>query len=276
MNETLEERFGDLKRMLGEMGRVAVAFSGGVDSALLLAAAREACGEDAFAITVDSAFCPRRETAAARAFCTERCIPQEIIWVDALAIDGVADNPPDRCYLCKRALMMRMAQAAHERGAVLVEGSNASDAGAYRPGAQALAELGVTSPLAQVGLTKDDIRALSRALGLPTWDKPSLACLATRFPYGERITSEGLARVEAAEAILLDEGFMQVRVRDHAGVARVEVSPEEMTRLLDADLRRRVYDAFRNLGFDYAAADLLGYRTGSADETLNEGVLKKA
>lgn len=264
----VEQRAQELRRILAGMGRVAVAFSGGVDSALLLAVAHEVLGDDAFALTADSVFFPARETEAARAFCADRGIRQQIVTVDALSVEGVAANPSDRCYWCKQAMMGTLLEAARAEGAVLVEGSNATDAGSYRPGARALAELGVRSPLAEAGLSKADIRALSYEMGLPTWNKPSFACLATRFPYGETLTEEGLARVAAAEAFLLDAGFSQVRVRAHGDVARLEVAPNELPRLLDASLRQAVYDAFRELGFSYVAADLLGYRTGSADETL--------
>lgn len=263
-------KYEQLLGILSGMGRVAVAFSGGIDSAVLLYAAREARGGEVLALSATSAFFPQREAAASRAFCERIGVQQQFVAFDCLAVEGVAANGPDRCYRCKRALMALLRDAAGAAGAVLVEGSNASDAQARRPGAVALAELGIASPLAQAQLTKADVRAVARMLGLPEWDKPAAACLATRFPYGQPLTEEGLRGVEAAEQVLHDEGFSQVRVRAHGNVARVEVLPEQMERMLDGPRRERVYASLRALGFDYTALDLLGYRLGSADEVLKE------
>lgn len=270
MDAALQGRYAQLVERLRGMERVAVAFSGGVDSALLLYAAREALGAQASALTAESAFFPAREGAGSRGFCERYGIAQTMVAFDCLAAAGVADNPPERCYWCKRALMGQLMEAARRQGAQLVEGSNASDALVRRPGAAALGELGVASPLADAGLTKADVRAAARALGLAVWDKPSLACLATRFPYGERITEEGLRAVDAAEQALLAEGFTQVRVRAHGDVARIEALPEELPALLDEARRQRIDQAVRAAGFSYASADLQGYRCGSADEVLEE------
>lgn len=269
--QTIDEKRRALAEALRGMGCVAVAFSGGADSALLAAMAHDALGARAFAITMDTAFCSNGEVEAAAAFCGAQGIDHEVLTFDILTADDVVANAPDRCYRCKRHLMEHMIRAARQAHAVLVEGSNASDARVRRPGARAVAELGVRSPLAEVGLTKVEVRELSRMLGLRTWDKPSMPCLATRFPYGTRITAAGLAQVEAAERILCEMGFRQVRVRAHGGVARIEMAPDQLARLLDAGVREQVHEGVRSVGFDYVAADLLGYRMGSADEVL-EGI----
>ncbi|WP_165062692.1 ATP-dependent sacrificial sulfur transferase LarE [Adlercreutzia sp. ZJ154] len=268
--------YQQLLSQLRTIKRVAVAFSGGVDSALLLFAAHDALGENAMALTAHSVFFSEQEARDAANFCSQYGIRQQIVHVDSLGARGVAENGPDRCYKCKLALMQQLKQEAHGAGMQLVEGSNASDAHAYRPGSKALRELDVASPLADVDMMKADVRAISRALGLPQWNKPSLACLATRFPYGQRITLRGLRAVDQAEKILRDAGFTQVRVRVHDNVARVELLPSEMPKLLcnssqaQNGLAKRIYDAFRELGFNYTAIDLLGYRTGSADEILED------
>ncbi len=272
MDTRQKEVYAALLDALAGHGRVAVAFSGGVDSALLLHAAREALGSEAFAITAASAFFPERESEGARAFCERAGIAHVVVRFDCLGAEGVAANASDRCYRCKRALMGLLQGEAQARGAQLVEGSNASDAQVRRPGAAALAELGIASPLADAGLTKADVRAVARAAGIAVWDKPSLACLATRFPYGERITEERLRAVDAAEQALLAEGFTQVRVRAHGEVARIELLPDEMGSLLEGGRGERIYRALRQLGFSYTAADLRGYRTGSADEVLEERI----
>lgn len=270
MDVALQERCDRLVERLRDKERVAVAFSGGVDSALLLVCAHEALGDSVLALTAVSPFFPQAEAQAARAFCETRGIRQVAVPFRPLDDAAIAANDPLRCYRCKRALMELLQQEAQKAGAVLVEGSNASDELMRRPGAAALAELGVASPLADAGLTKADVRTAARALGLAMWDKPSLACLATRFPYGERITEEGLRAVDAAEQMLQVEGFTQVRVRVHGDVARIEVLPEELPALLDEARRQRIDQVVRAAGFSYVSADLQGYRCGSADEVLEE------
>jgi uncharacterized protein len=247
-----------------------VAFSSGVDSTFLLRVAHEELGERVVAVTARSHSFPKRELDEATAFCRAEGVRHEIIDSEELDIPGFAENPPDRCYYCKRELFGRLLAFARENGlAAVLEGSNIDDDGDYRPGRRAIRELGIFSPLHEVGLTKAEIRALSREMGLPTSDKPSFACLASRFPYGERITAAGLERVERAEQWLRDSGLglAQLRVRSHGDLARIEVPAGDIARV--AARADGVAAAFKRFGFAYAALDLQGYRTGSLNETLN-------
>lgn len=256
-----------LKALLNDYGSVAVAFSGGVDSAFLLKVAHDALGERCVAVTVRSGVFPAREFLEAAAFCEREGVRQLVVDGDVFRIDGFAANPVDRCYLCKRSLFGMMLNATSAEGmSVVCEGSNVDDMGDYRPGLRAVSELGIQSPLRACGLGKREIRALSAELGLPTSDKPSFACLASRFPYGETITEAKLGMVERAEDFLRDAGFGQVRVRIHGDMARIEVEPGSFEDVLG--MRERIAAELKGFGFSYVALDLQGYRTGSMNEQV--------
>ena len=267
--EDREQKMRKLSEYLAGLGSVAVAFSGGVDSTFLLQAAKDVLGDGVIALTAVSDFFPDRERREADAFCRERGIRQIICREEILKVPGVAANPANRCYLCKRALFeMFLAQAKRQGFSHVAEGSNLDDLGDYRPGLQAIAELGILSPLRECGFSKEDIRALSKEMGLPTASKPSYACLASRFAYGEEITGEKLAMVDQAEQLLLDLGFTQMRVRIHGTLARIEVLPEDFPRLAEPALRREIAEKLKTYGFSYVTADLARYRTGSMNEIL--------
>jgi len=269
--EKANEKLENLKELLKSYGGVAVAYSSGVDSTFLLKVASEVLGEKAIAVTGISCVFPQRESVEAKEFCIENNIKQVIVPINEIELDEFRHNPPNRCYICKKGIFGKVIAAAKEHGIdVVVDGSNKDDEGDYRPGMQALKELGIKSPLRELGFTKEEIRKLSREYNLPTWSKPAYACLSSRFPYGEEITEEKLKMVELAEDYLMNHGFEQMRVRIHGKIARIELLPQDINRMLDETFREEVYKELQSYGFEYVSLDLKGYRMGSMNETIKK------
>lgn len=252
------------------MERVIVAFSGGVDSTFLLKVARDTLGvRNVLAVTALSPLYPQRELEEAKKVIQPLGVRHLLIESNELEIPGFSKNPPNRCYYCKRRLFEELLSLAREESIrFVVEGSTLDDEKDHRPGKMAIEELGIRSPLQEALFTKTDIRECSKALGLPTWDKPSFACLASRFPYREEITEEGLKMVDEAEGFLFGLGFKQVRVRHYQDLARIEILKEEITRLLDGQLREKVVSHLKGIGYKYITLDLQGFRSGSMNEAL--------
>jgi len=265
----LNEKLGSLLYKLASLDNLAVAFSGGVDSSFLLKTAHGILGHRLLAVIISSPTFPGRELRGAIDFVNDLKINYQVIEVDNLAIEGFADNPNNRCYLCKRDLFTHVCGVAEEKNINWVaDGSNYDDVSDYRPGMAALRELDVISPLLDAQLSKEDIRELSKRMQLKTWDKPSAACLASRFAYGQKISREKLQRVEVAEDYLQELGFKQVRVRIHDEIARIEVAPDERLKFVNEQVMDGVNNRFKELGFAYTSLDLAGYRTGSMNETI--------
>jgi pyridinium-3,5-biscarboxylic acid mononucleotide sulfurtransferase len=275
--DELHTKLKKLNEYIQSLGSLAVAFSGGVDSSFLLKCAHDTIGDKAVAVTARSSTFPHRELNESKEFAAKYGIRQVIIDSEELDIRGYSENPADRCYYCKSELFSKIRKTADELLIKYVaEGSNMDDLGDYRPGLKAAAELGAVSPLRFAGLNKDEIRQLSKEMGLATWDKPSFACLASRVPYGQKITREKLTAVDEAEQFLIDLGFKQMRVRHHGEIARIELLPEDMPKVFENGLSEKIYNKLKELGFTYVALDLKGYKTGSMNAVLDKKTIDKA
>lgn len=267
--DNLHLKLENLKVYLASLESVAVAFSGGVDSTFLLKVAQDTLGDQVIAVTARSCSFPQRELNDAVAFTKAEGIAHRICDSEELEIDGFCNNPHNRCYLCKKELFTKIKDIADKHDIkYIAEGSNMDDNGDYRPGLMAVSELGIISPLRFAKLTKEEIRALSKEMGLTTWSKQSFACLSSRFVYGETITKEKLKMVELSEQLLLDLGFHQVRVRIHGDLARIEIAQCEFEKFLISSITDTVYKKLKEFGFSYVSLDLYGYKTGSMNETL--------
>ena len=265
-----QKKLAQLKEYIRGLGSLAVGFSAGVDSTFLLVVAHEVLGERVIAVTGTDASVPEREIKEAKAFCEERGIRHIIYTMDPMKEEGYRKNGPDRCYFCKRGIYTEIRRIAEENGIeYMAEGSNMDDLGDYRPGLRAVEELSVKSPLREAKMTKADIRMLSKAMGLPTWSKPAYACLASRFVYGEEITEEKLKMIDQAEQFLIEQGFLEERVRMHGKIARIEVPAKDIPRLAEDGIREKVYEFFKRIGFQFVTLDLRGYQMGSMNKTIN-------
>lgn len=267
------DKLTKLKEELIKYDKLAVAYSGGVDSTFLLKVAHEVLGDKVVALTADSCFFTKDERRSTKDFCNKEGIQHVFVEVDVLSDKNIKLNPPNRCYYCKSRIFSAMKQAANSIGITTVaEGSNMDELSDYRPGLKAIHELAVISPLRTAGLYKEEIRILSRNIGLDTWQNPSMACLASRIEYGEELTDESLRRIEQAEKLLRDMGFSQCRVRKHGSIARIEVLPEEIKSLLDDNRRTLVVEGLQAMGFSYVTIDMKGFRAGSMNETISKNV----
>ncbi|MFZ2411506.1 MAG: ATP-dependent sacrificial sulfur transferase LarE [Candidatus Methanoperedens sp.] len=264
---SIEHKMQSILKALAEKGSVLVAFSGGVDSSVLSALAYGALGNNAIAVTADSQTLAPGELECAKEVAREIGIRHVVIYYDELGEPEFAKNPVDRCYYCKKGLFRELKKIAAQYGMKnIVDGTNISELKAHRPGHRAVVEEGVYNPFVEFKVTKEEIREIARRLGLSVANKPSMACLSSRFPYGQAITTEGLKRVGYAEDFLRKNGFEVVRVRDHAGIARIEIMPDEIARFME--MREAVVSELKRLGFSYVTFDLMGFRSGSMDEVL--------
>ncbi|SHF90694.1 uncharacterized protein SAMN02746089_02754 [Caldanaerobius fijiensis DSM 17918] len=271
MDEILQQKLNVLKSYIKELGSLAVAYSGGVDSTFLIKVAHDVLKDKALAVTARSSTYPEREFNEAIKYIQEIGARHIVITSEELDIDGFSSNPIDRCYYCKKELFQKVWKVAKENGIDhIADGSNYDDLNDYRPGMKAAQELKVVSPLKFAKLTKKDIRALSKEMGLPTWDKPSFACLSSRIPYGELITREKLSMIDKAENFLIELGFRQLRVRHHGNIARIELGEKDYDKILNKDLMKKIAAKLKDIGFTYVTLDLEGYRTGSMNEVLKE------
>jgi uncharacterized protein len=265
----LERKAGALSALLGDIPSLIVAYSGGVDSAFLAYAATAVLGPRALCVTADSPSYAERHRALAIRIAVEFHLNHEIIRTNEMAREEYRANPADRCYYCKHELYTELTALARARGiATIADGSNADDRGDYRPGRRAAREFGVRSPLDEAGLTKDEIRELSRRAGLPTWDEPASACLSSRIPYFSEVTDEKLRMIERAESVLRELGFRVCRVRHHDTIARLELGRDDIARALDPEVSAAIDRELRAIGYAHVTVDLRGYRLGSLNEAL--------
>lgn len=271
ISDKTQKKFENLKNILKSMKKVLVAFSGGVDSTFLLKVAHDVLGPNVMAVIASSATYPEKEQQEALRIAEDLNVKHRVIQTKELDDPHFRDNPPERCYFCKKELFSRLKEiAAEENIPHICDGSNFEDSFDFRPGSRAAEELEVRSPLKEARLDKSEIRVLSKKLGLPTWDKPAMACLSSRFPYYTAIDEESLRQIDAAEEYLRSKGFSQLRVRHHGHIARIEIDPADFSAMIDKEAREEIVAELKKIGYLYITLDLTGYRTGSMNEPILE------